>query len=190
MKISGTAENYKICNATCHIYKVNVLASIFNEIEGISEAHMANADEQYHQRSTRRSIPLVQRRRRTNRKIIHSPHKPPKVGISDDDLKNRVSLRVSAPGYTYPWYRWVIPMLGETTAGIGAIGIPVVVGTFINHQIAGHTADAWLLFWVVVVSIGFIALNEYFGWGASMKFGAELDRDWRTILTPAQPRSA
>ena len=55
------------------------------------------------------------------------PSQTPKVGISDDDLKNRVSLRVSAPGYKYPWYRWVIPMLGETTAGIGAIGIPVVV---------------------------------------------------------------
>ena len=150
---------------------------------------MANADEQYHQRSTEEA-PTSTKTTQNQQKNHTQPSQTPKVGISDDDLKNRVSLRVSAPGYTYPWYRWVIPMLGETTAGIGAIGIPVVVGTFINHQIAGHTVDAWLLFWVVVVSIGFIALNEYFGWGASMKFGAELDRDWRTYINALLNRAA
>lgn len=115
MKISGTAENYKICNATCHIYKVNVLASIFNEIEGISEEHMANADEQYHQRSTEEA-PTSTKTTQNQQKNHTQSSQTPKVGISDDDLKNRVSLRVSAPGYKYPWYRWVIPMLGETTA--------------------------------------------------------------------------
>ena len=86
MKISGTAENYKICNATCHTYKVNVLASIFNEIEGISEAHMANADEQYHQRSTEEA-PTSTKTTQNQQKNHTQSSQTPKVGISDDDLK-------------------------------------------------------------------------------------------------------
>ena len=127
MKISGTAENYKICNATCHIYKVNVLASIFNEIEGNKRGTYGEMWMSSITKEVQKKLPTSTK---TTQKPAENPtqsSQTPKVGISDDDLKNRVSLRVSAPGYKYPWYRWVIPMLGETTAGIGAIGIPVVV---------------------------------------------------------------
>ena len=50
----------------------------------------------------------------------------------EEALKKRLALRVTAPGYKYPWHRWAIPVLGETTAGTGAILIPVMVGQFIN----------------------------------------------------------
>lgn len=141
---------------------------------------MTNIDEQQSQRSTQEAPTSTKTQKQ--QKNFTQAAQTPKTGIPEEELKTRVALRVSASGYRYPWHRWVIPMLGETTAGIGAIVIPVVVGTFINHQISGNTADAWLLFWLVAASIAFIALNEYFGWGASMKFGAELDRDWRTYI--------
>ena len=83
----------------------------------------------------------------------------------EEALKKRLALRVTAPGHTYPWHRWVIPVLGETTAGIGAILIPVMVGQFINQHIAGKAPDAWPMFWVVVAAITFIVINEFFGWG-------------------------
>ncbi len=57
----------------------------------------------------------------------------------EEALKKRLALRVTAPGHKYPWHRWVIPILGETTAGIGAILIPVMVGQFINQHIAGKS---------------------------------------------------
>ena len=151
---------------------------------------MANADEQYHQRSTEEA-PTSTKTTQNQQKNHTQSSQTPKVGISDDDLKNRVSLRVSAPrvyislvplGYSHAWRNY---------CGHRRYRHSRCRGHFINHQIAGHMADAWLLFWVVVVSIGFIALNEYFGWGSSMKFGAELDRDWRTYINaPAQPCSA
>lgn len=133
--------------------------------------------------------------RNTTEKTVHThtdaentPQHPAKAPAADE-LKNRVSLRVTPPGYRYPWHRWVIPMVGETTAGVGAILIPVIVGVFINQQIVGNTAVAWPLFWVVVASIMVIAANEYFGWGASLRFGSELDRDWRTYVNGLLGRS-
>ena len=47
----------------------------------------------------------------------------------EEALKKRLALRVTAPGYKYPWHRWAIPVAGETTAGIGAILIPVMVAS-------------------------------------------------------------
>ena len=76
-------------------------------------------------KEVQKKLPLVQRRHSTSRKNPTQSSQTPKVGISDDDLKNRVSLRVSAPGYTYPWYRWVIPMLGETTAASALLAFPL-----------------------------------------------------------------
>ena len=86
----------------------------------------------------------------------------------EEALKKRLALRVTAPGHKYPWHRWAIPVAGETTAGIGAILIPVMVGQFINQYIAGKAHDAWPMFWVVVAAITFIVINEFFGWGTSM----------------------
>ena len=51
----------------------------------------------------------------------------------EEALKKRLALRVTAPGHKYPWHRWAIPIVGEATAGIGAILIPVMVGQFINQ---------------------------------------------------------
>lgn len=65
---------------------------------------MANVDEQHHQRSTEEA-PTSTKTTQHQQKNPTQSSQTPKVGISDDDLKNRVSLRVSAPGYTYPWYR-------------------------------------------------------------------------------------
>ena len=51
---------------------------------------MANADEQYHQRSTKEA-PTSTKTTQNQRKNHTQSSQTPKVGISDDDLKNRVS---------------------------------------------------------------------------------------------------
>ncbi|MFW7404679.1 MAG: ABC transporter transmembrane domain-containing protein, partial [Rothia mucilaginosa] len=107
----------------------------------------------------------------------------------EEALKKRLALRVTAPGHKYPWHRWAIPIVGETTAGIGAILIPVMVGQFINQHIAGKAPDAWPMFWVVVASITFIVINEFFGWGTSMTLSAELGRDWRVYINRLMGRT-
>ena len=107
----------------------------------------------------------------------------------EEALKKRLALRVTAPGYKYPWHRWAIPVLGETTAGTGAILIPVMVGQFINQHIAGKAPDAWPMFWVVVAAITFIVINEFFGWGTSMTLSAELGRDWRIYINRLMGRT-
>lgn len=107
----------------------------------------------------------------------------------EEALKKRLALRVTAPGHKYPWHRWAIPVVGETTAGIGAILIPVMVGQFINQHIAGKAPDAWPMFWVVVASITFIVINEFFGWGTSMTLSAELGRDWRAYINRLMGRT-
>jgi len=107
----------------------------------------------------------------------------------EEALKKRLALRVTAPGYKYPWHRWVIPIVGETTAGTGAILIPVMVGQFINQHIAGKAPDAWPMFWVVVAAITFIVINEFFGWGTSMTLSAELSRDWRIYINRLMGRT-
>ena len=107
----------------------------------------------------------------------------------EEALKKRLALRVTAPGHKYPWHRWAIPVAGETTAGIGAILIPVMVGQFINQYIAGKAHDAWPMFWVVVAAITFIVINEFFGWGTSMTLSAELGRDWRIYINRLMGRT-
>ena len=107
----------------------------------------------------------------------------------EEALKKRLALRVTAPGYKYPWHRWAIPVAGETTAGTGAILIPVMVGQFINQHIAGKAPDAWPMFWVVVAAITFIVINEFFGWGTSMTLSAELSRDWRIYINRLMGRT-
>ena len=107
----------------------------------------------------------------------------------EEALKKRLALRVTPPGHKYPWHRWAIPVVGETTAGTGAILIPVMVGQFINQHIAGKAPDAWPMFWVVVAAITFIVINEFFGWGTSMTLSAELGRDWRIYINRLMGRT-
>lgn len=130
----------------------------------------------------------------TQEKAAQKKAAPEKTGselrkAEEEALKKRLALRVTAPGHTYPWHRWVIPVLGETTAGIGAILIPVMVGQFINQHIAGKAPDAWPMFWVVVAAITFIVINEFFGWGTSMTLSAELGRDWRAYINRLMGRT-
>ena len=73
---------------------------------------MANADEQYHQRSTEEA-PTSTKTTQNQQKNHTQSSQTPKVGISDDDLKNRVSLRVSAPVIHIPGTVGLSPCLAK-----------------------------------------------------------------------------
>ena len=134
-----------------------------------SQAHFDLVD--YTTENRMRTIPSPAR----NRIVANSARRKRKPSKAPRPARHRARTQI-------PWHRWAIPIVGETTAGTGAILIPVMVGQFINQHIAGKAPDAWPMFWVVVAAITFIVINEFFGWGTSMTLSAELGRDWRIYI--------
>ncbi|MFW0120940.1 ABC transporter transmembrane domain-containing protein [Rothia sp. CCM 9419] len=102
---------------------------------------------------------------------------------SSEQQQNRpstqVSFRLRPPGGRYNSFRWYLPFVSETLAGIATIFLPAFIGNIISAHAQGDSSWAWKLTTGLSILIVLLIANEYIGWGTAFRNIAALDRDWK-----------
>ena len=91
----------------------------------------------------------------------------------------KVKFRVTAPGYRYPKWKYWLPMLSTACSDALLVSLPVLLGVIIDTFASGRADQAPPLLAALVFIILFVAVNEFIGFGISIRFIQELARDWR-----------
>lgn len=91
----------------------------------------------------------------------------------------KVKFRVTAPGYRYPKWKYWLPMLSTACSDATLVSLPVLLGVIIDTFASGRADQAPPLLAALVFIILFVAVNEFIGFGISIRFIQELARDWR-----------
>ncbi|MBB4071455.1 ATP-binding cassette domain-containing protein [Canibacter oris] len=98
---------------------------------------------------------------------------------SDNDA---VKFRITAPGYSYAKWRFVVPMLINAVAAATLIMVPTAVGAIISEFAAGNVTAALRLLMFIVLSLLLQVTNEKTTFAIIMRLQFEVIRDWRNYI--------